>query len=190
MLLRTMDPGSAEADPVAAMLGLSLLAYACRLPSLLSMRWSDIDLIDHLIWIDGQGLPLTNAFAVLLEHYLHAFPPIGPLVFPGADGQPLSLRRANARIADAGGEVWTVEFLRETAALSCLALVSDPWVSDRLAELADLGADPALLASVRGEYEAGIRADVVRYHAELHLDRRPDWLEPCNQLRGECDGCD
>ncbi|NWL80584.1 hypothetical protein DM872_27405 [Pseudomonas taiwanensis] len=158
-----------DGDPAASMLGLLAFGYGQPVPVLLGSRWSEFDLPSCIWRVQGQTLPLTAPFLVLLERYRRVCPDPVDHMFPGQGGGVLGKVQANARVLEVLREFFDLDDLRAVAVRLCPDLRGAEWRAECLRQYADLGATCEQVGALEQELDRRLRSLVEGWHLALCL---------------------
>lgn len=156
-----------DVDPVAAVVGLLALGYGQPVSVLLRAQWSDFDLQAGVWWVDGEALPLTAPFVVLLKRYRRCCAGRNDRLFVGGRGGSLSKGEAKARVHDLLREFLNLGDLCAMAIRVCPDLGAAEWRVQRLREYADLGATAEQVEVLEREINGRLRCLVEAWHCDV-----------------------
>jgi integrase len=156
-----------DADSAATVLGLLALGYGQPVSVLLQAQWSDFDLQAGVWWVDGEALPLTAPFVVLLKRYRLCCAGRDDRLFVGHMGGSLSKAEANARVRELLREFFNLGDLRAITRHVCHDLGAAEWRAQRLREYADLGATAEQVEALVCEFNGRLRRLVEAWHGDV-----------------------
>ena len=156
-----------DLDPVAAVVGLLALGYGQPVSVLLQAQWSDFDLQAGVWWVDGEALPLTTPFVVLLKRYRYCCAGWGDRLFVARRGGSLGKTEANARVRELLREFFNLGDLCAIAMRQCPDLGAAEWRAQRLREYVDLGATAEKVEALECEINGRLRRLVEAWHGDV-----------------------
>jgi integrase len=156
-----------DGDLVAAMVGLLALGYRQPVSVLLQAQWSDFDLQAGVWRVDGEALPLTAPFVVLLRRYRRCCAGRDDRLFVGRKGGSLGKAEANARVRELLREFFNLGDLCAMANRVCPDLGAAEWRAQRLREYADLGATAEQVEALECEINGRLRRLVEAWHGDV-----------------------
>ena len=156
-----------DVDPEAAVVGLLALGYGQPVSVLLRAQWSDFDLQAGVWWVDGEALPLTAPFVVLLKRYRRCCAGRDDRLFVGRRGGSLGKAEANARVRELLREFFNLGDLCAITRHVCHGLGAAEWRAQRLREYADLGATAEQVEALECEIKGRQRRLLEAWHGDV-----------------------
>jgi integrase len=156
-----------DVDPVAAVVGLLAIGYGQPVSVLLQAQWSDFDLQAGVWWVDGEALPLTAPFVVLLKRYRRSCVGMDDRLFEGRRGVSLGKAETNARVHELLREFFNLGELCAMAIRVCPDLGAAEWRAQRLREYADLGATAEQVEALACEINGRLRRLLEAWHGDV-----------------------